>query len=126
VPGAPEEQNGVGALYDPLEPCECAKCAKRLYQDGSADPGVSFKAPAHIAPEVSRATVASHEAEHVARNRHEAERLNLKVTSSAVRLFQRVCPECGTIYTSGGVTVTKYRLDVPAYVLLGQNVDKSL
>ena len=48
---------------------ECETCKNRKYQDGSDDPGVSFKTPSNIAPEEAAARVRSHENEHVYRNR---------------------------------------------------------
>ena len=47
---------------------ECQACKERKYQDGSNDPGVSFKAPGHISPESSAAVVMSHEQEHVGKS----------------------------------------------------------
>ena len=43
----------------------CQTCQERKYQDGSDDPGVSFKAPGHIAPGSSGSVVMAHEQEHV-------------------------------------------------------------
>jgi hypothetical protein len=106
-------------IYEPHKACNCEKCRRRLYQDGSADAGVSFKAPTHIDPSVSRATIAAHEGEHIRRESYQAKKAGGKVVSAQVRLFQRTCPECGTIYSSGGVSIVKVRPNVPMYKLMG-------
>lgn len=85
---------------------ECATCASRTYVDGSNDPGVSFKSPAHISPEASFAMVSSHEQEHVTNERARAQSENREVISQSVQIFSSVCPECGKHYASGGVTRT--------------------
>ena len=48
---------------------ECQTCKNRKYQDGSDDPGVSFKTASKIAPETAASVVRGHEMEHVYRNR---------------------------------------------------------
>lgn len=88
---------------------ECQTCKNRKYQDGSDDPGVSFKTAGKIAPEVSAAVVKSHENEHVVRDRAEADREGREVVSQTVRLKHGICPECGTTYVAGGVTETVTR-----------------
>ena len=85
---------------------ECQTCENRKYQDGSNDPGVSFKTPGHIDPESSTAVVRGHEMEHVVNNRAKAARENREVVSQSVTLHTAICPECGTVYTSGGTTRT--------------------
>ena len=87
-----------------IVPCET--CAARKYQDGSNDPGVSFKSPQHISPEQSGSVVMSHEMEHVTREQADAESEDREVISQSVQLFTGVCPECGKSYVSGGVTKT--------------------
>lgn len=89
-----------------MEDSECKTCAERKYQDGSDDPGVSFKTPGHIAPEESAAKVRSHEYEHVTREQTKALREDRKVVSQTVTLHTSICPECGKAYVSGGVTNT--------------------
>jgi len=85
---------------------ECLTCKERTYQDGSDDPGVSFKAPGHISPESSAAVVGAHEQEHVNRNQAGARNENKKIISQSVQLFTSICPECGKSYVSGGETRT--------------------
>ena len=92
-----------------MEDSECKTCAKRKYQDGSDDPGVSFKTAAHISPEQSATKVRSHEYEHVVREQSKADRENKEVVSQSVRLHTDICPECGRTYVSGGVTNTVTR-----------------
>ena len=85
---------------------ECQTCKERTYQDGSNDPGVSFKAPGHISPESSGAVVMAHEQEHVGNEQANAKKDGSRVVSQSVRLFSAVCPECGKVYVSGGETRT--------------------
>lgn len=91
---------------------ECKTCEARRYQDGSGDPGVSFKSPTHVSPENAGAAVMSHEQEHVTRQRASAAREGREIVSQSVQIFTAVCPECGKTYVSGGVTRTVSR-DIP-------------
>lgn len=86
------------------EPCQT--CAKRKYVDGSNDPGVSFKAPAHISPQAAMSSVLAHEYEHVQNRRAEAQREGKEIVSQNVNISTSVCPECGRVYVSGGTTTT--------------------
>lgn len=85
---------------------ECTTCKDRKYQDGSNDPGVSFKTPGHIDPNVSASAVMSHEQEHVRNESSKASREGREIVSQSVRLDTSVCPECGKSYVSGGETTT--------------------
>lgn len=85
---------------------ECQTCKARCYQDGSNDPGVSFKAPAHVSPQSAAAVVLAHEQEHVSHEQANAANEGRRVVSQTVRLFTAVCPECGRVYVSGGETRT--------------------
>lgn len=85
---------------------ECLTCKTRKYQDGSDDPGVSFKSPGHISPEASAAVVMGHEQEHVQNERSNAKAEGRKVISQNVSLETSVCSECGKVYVSGGKTTT--------------------
>lgn len=98
-----------------MEDSECKTCAERKYQDGSDDPGVSFKTAAHISPEQAASKVRSHEYEHVVREQSKADRENKEVVSQSVRIHTDICPECGRSYVSGGVTntVTKGKTEQP-------------
>lgn len=87
-------------------PAECQTCKERKYQDGSDEADVSFKAPGHIAPEASAATVMAHEKQHVANAYQKAAKNDGQVVSCSVSLHTAVCPECGTVYVSGGTTST--------------------
>ncbi len=84
----------------------CETCEARTYVDGSDDPGVSFKTPTNISPEASESAVASHEGEHVANETSKARQEGREVVSQSVQTFKAICPECGRMYTSGGVTKT--------------------
>ena len=52
-----------------MEDAECQTCKNRKYQDGSDDPGVSFKTATNVAPELAASAVRGHEQEHVVRER---------------------------------------------------------
>lgn len=91
----------------------CATCASRTYQDGSDDPGVSFKAPGHIAPEASAQVVMGHELEHVNREQAKADSEGKEVISQSVILSRAICPECGRAYVSGGETKTTTKTKTP-------------
>lgn len=85
---------------------ECQTCKNRRYQDGSDDPGVSFKIPGKIDADNAQSVVRSHEYEHVARERSKALRTGREVVSQSVSLHTGICPECGRVYISGGTTRT--------------------
>lgn len=87
---------------------ECETCKNRTYQDGS-DEMVSFKAPGHISPQASAATVMSHEKEHVSNAFEEANRKGGEVIQASVSLQTATCPECGRTYVSGGETTTQIK-----------------
>lgn len=87
----------------------CQTCKNRKYQDGSNDPGVSFKTPTHISPEQSGAAVRAHENEHVNREQAKAEQEGREVVTQSVQIHTSVCPDCGKPYVSGGTTTTTTR-----------------
>lgn len=89
-----------------MEESECQTCKERKYQDGSNDPGVSFKTPTNVAPEQAASAVRGHELEHVAREQAKAQRENREVVSQSVTYHTAICPECGKVYVSGGTTRT--------------------
>jgi hypothetical protein len=90
-------------------PEECQTCKNRRYQDGSDDPGVSFKAPTKISPNQASSAVMSHEREHYNRENAKAEAEGREVVTNNIRIFTAVCPECGKVYVSGGETRTVTR-----------------
>lgn len=96
-------KNGVDGVKG-----ECQTCKNRKYKDGS-DEMVSFKSPAHIAPESSAAAVRSHEQEHVTNAYSKAATGNGKVLSASVSLQTAICPECGRSYIAGGTTRTQIK-----------------
>lgn len=109
-------------------PIECQTCKKRQYQDGSNDPGVSFKAPGHISPESSGAVVMAHEQEHVINEQINAKQDGRRVISQNVRVFTSICPECGKAYVSGGETRTTTAADPAAQEngsSVGSQIDRS-
>ncbi len=104
-----EEEDGVQEEESPqetMEEAECQTCKDRKYQDGSDDPGVSFKTPTKMSPEQAASAVRGHEQEHVIRERAKAQEENRKVVSQSVTLHTAICPECGDVYVSGGTTRT--------------------
>ncbi len=88
---------------------ECETCKARKYQDGSDDPGVSFKMPTSIDPSVSASAVLGHESEHVGREQDKAEMEGREVVFQSVVLHGDTCPECGRFFISGGETTTQTR-----------------
>ena len=89
-----------------FEEGECQTCENRKYQDGSDDPGVSFKTATHLSPEQAATAVRGHEMEHVVREQAKASREDRQVISQSVTIQTAICPECGTVYASGGTTTT--------------------
>ncbi len=87
-------------------PAECQTCKERKYQDGSDESDVSFKSPGHISPKASASTVMAHERQHVSNAYQKAAQNDGKVVSCSVSLHTAICPECGTVYVSGGTTHT--------------------
>ena len=101
-----QEEDGKSP-QETMEESECQTCKNRKYQDGSDDPGVSFKtATNNVAPEQAAAAVRGHEQEHVVREQAKAQREDRKVVSQSVTLHTDICPECGDVYVSGGTTRT--------------------
>ena len=93
---------------------ECQTCKERKYQDGSDDPGVSYKTPTNIAPETAASAVRSHEQEHVSREQAKAQQEGREVVSQSVTIHTAICPECGRVYVSGGTTRTTTRQEKAA------------
>lgn len=113
---------------------ECQTCKNRKYVDGSNESDVSFKAPGHIDPGQSYATVMSHEQEHMSNARQKTSGSDARLVSASVSLKLSVCPECGRTYVAGGTTNTtiaysesnpydKGRKIIEGSFLKGQNVD---
>lgn len=102
----PAGSAGIEDVYKTIEEGECQTCEQRKYQDGSDDPGVSFKTASHIAPEQAASAVRGHEMEHVVREQASAAREDRKVVSQTVSFHTEICPECGKVYVSGGTTRT--------------------
>ena len=93
---------------------ECQTCSRRRYQDGSNDSGVSFQTPTKVAPKAAAMAVRSHEQEHVSRNQSKAKQEGKKIVSQTVTIHTAICPECGSIYVSGGTTRTVISENTPA------------
>lgn len=109
---SPEKGNGTGKAAKSssgkeVENGECQTCANRSYQDGSNDPGVSFKTPTKVAPGAAASAVRAHEAEHVSRNASKAESEGMNAHST-VSIHTAICPECGKTFVSGGTTRTTF------------------
>ncbi|MCM1299536.1 MAG: hypothetical protein NC228_08240, partial [[Eubacterium] siraeum] len=88
---------------------KCETCENRRYQDGSDDPGVSFKNASKIDPSAAEAAVRGHEQEHVSHNQAKAKEENKEIVYQSVRIKHGICPECGKTYVAGGETVTVTR-----------------
>jgi hypothetical protein len=102
-----KENTAAGVKHKKAQGVEdCQTCKNRRYQDGSNDPGVSFKAPTKVAPGAASSAVRAHEQEHVTRNASKAKREDREVVSSSVKIFTAICPECGKPYVAGGETRT--------------------
>ncbi len=107
-----EDDKGVDGVKDKkdasniMSDSKCETCARRKYQDGSDDPGVSFKFATRIDPKLAQAAIRGHENEHVVRERAKAEKEGRKVVSQSVTYHMSICPECGKFYFSGGTTRT--------------------
>lgn len=98
--------NASKSAQEVMEEGECQTCKERKYQDGSDDPGVSFKTPTSLSPDQAASAVRGHENEHVVREQAKAQRENRKVVSQSVTYHTDICPECGKVYVSGGETRT--------------------
>lgn len=109
VAGKTAAEGNVRAGKDEFQAEECQTCKNRKYQDGSDDPGVSYKTATAIDPDSAAAAVRSHEQEHVTRNQAKAAREGKEVVSQSVTLHTAICPECGRVYVSGGTTRTVTR-----------------
>jgi len=88
---------------------ECPTCDNRRYQDDSLDSGVSFQNPTHISPQNAASAVFGHEREHQSRERMFAEMDGREIIMNEIQVFTSLCPDCGRIYVSGGVTRTQTR-----------------
>lgn len=104
---------------------ECQTCKNRRYKDDSDDSGVSFQSATRVAPSAADMAVRSHENEHVVRNRDKAEKNGMKIVSQSVTIQRAICPECGRIYTAGGVTRTKMVTDTSSRYSVGMFDDRS-
>lgn len=105
----PENEGTSGVLRRNFDSYECKTCKNRKYQDGSNDPGVSFKTPTKLSPESAVTAVRSHENEHVSHAKAQALREDRKIVSQSVSYSTAICPECGRSYVSGGTTRTVFK-----------------
>ena len=105
-------QKGARGIDKTVGVKECQTCKNRKYQDVSNDLSVSFQTPTKISPGQAAFAVAAHEAEHVASDRASAIREGREIISQTVSLKTAICPECGAVYVSGGVTRTISRAKV--------------
>lgn len=102
------EKKGDGFIGD-CPACQCEKCRKRRYQDGSNDSRVSFQMPTVMDPVKAKTKVMAHEMEHVRAEQHKAKQEGKVVISQSVRIMNDRCEECGTSYVKGGFTRTVTR-----------------
>lgn len=114
-PGRPAylgDEQKIGASRRNFDSYECQTCKNRKYQDGSNDPGVSFKTPTRLSPESAPSAVRSHEYEHVSHARTQALQEDKEIVSQSVTYHTAVCPECGRNYISGGTTRTVFKNNI--------------
>lgn len=104
-----DKAEGQGVRSDQLDKEPCQTCENRKYQDGSDDPGVSYKTPTAIDPDTAASAVRGHEMEHVTREQEKARQEGREVVSQSVVLHSAICPECGKSYVAGGETRTVTR-----------------
>jgi len=104
--GKVKAPDGTPKIAEAMEVKECQTCKNRKYVDESSDPSVSYQSPQHISPGQSGAKVMAHEREHVSNEQEKAEREERRVISQYVSLTTAICPECGKVYVSGGLTRT--------------------
>ncbi len=106
-----ENPNGKVAFEEEKEVDDghCETCEKRKYVDGSNENDVSFKTPGHIDPAIAASVVSAHEHMHVANAIQEGSKEGSELLYATVQLKTSVCPECGRVYVSGGVTRTAIR-----------------
>lgn len=119
------EVSEAKSAQEVMEESQCQTCKERKYQDGSDDPGVSYKTPTTIAPEQAATAVRSHEQEHVVREQSKAQREGREVVSQSVTMHTAICPECGRTYISGGTTRTTTRAENPAQQNLAQRYQQA-
>lgn len=106
-----KEKNGESDVKRRFDSFECSTCKNRRYVDVSDDSGVSFQTPTRLSPAQAGVMVRAHENEHVSREQRKAKENGMKVVSQSVQIKTDICPECGKVYTSGGVTRTKTMTD---------------
>lgn len=111
--GKIQEEDDKKSPQETMEEGECQTCANRKYQDGSDDPGVSFKMATALTPDRAATAVRGHEMEHVVREQAKASREGREVISQSVTIKTAICPECGTVYTAGGTTQTVTKAKSP-------------
>ena len=111
APVGEEKAENAKSIAELMEEGECQTCEERKYQDGSNDPGVSFKTATKLSPERAATAVRGHEYEHVVREQAKAEREDRKVVNQSVILHNEICPECGKVYVAGGETRTVTKAD---------------
>ena len=92
---------------DSLEPMTgCSACESRRYVDKSNDSSVSYQTPTNLNPQTAAVAIASHEREHVTNEQARAQRENREIVDQTVTIQYSTCPECNTMYPSGGTTRT--------------------
>ncbi|MBQ9442037.1 MAG: hypothetical protein IJU55_03405 [Selenomonadaceae bacterium] len=95
------------AMGKKSSPAECETCARRTYKDGSDEMDVSFKTPSKIPQSIAASVVLGHEHEHVANAYEKESNGEGEVKRVSVTLHNDICPECGRVYVSGGLTHTE-------------------
>jgi hypothetical protein len=110
VDGAKDaEKTGKDGSSKRVSKEDCQTCKNRKYVDGSNDANVSFKTPSRVSPNSAAAAVMGHEQEHVANAIAEGNEPGKELVSATVTLRTSTCPECGSVYVSGGTTHSSIR-----------------
>ena len=132
APGAPENANGPGQAgkdqpdqpENPDQPHaptqdndqKLGNDRRRVYQDVSSDPGVSFKQPTKLTPGQAEIMVRFHERQHLRRDTEQAEAHGRKVVYAYTAIQSRTDPATGERYVKGGKTVTATTSDPPSRI----------
>lgn len=109
-PGKPEARDG----NDPPpadEPPTPSRDERRVYQDVSSDPGVSFQQPTELTAGQAEVMVRFHERQHLRRDTQKAEAEGRKVVYAYTAISYGTDPATGKRYIKGGKTVVQTTLD---------------
>ncbi len=81
---------------------ECQTCRERKYRCGDGS-------PESVSASTSSAQVMSHEKRHLVEQKASADRKEMEVVNTSIRIEYNKCPECGRMYASDGEATTTMR-----------------